>query len=1310
MEAPSVDAGKRYRGDERRTTSRSSVGCEKDSELAKERLLSVAKKSLGTSGADSTEGDQMFGADPDSVAGMAKAYMKFRKPGQQHEMDASREVAALFLAVQSQVSGLLQGMSQQVADIAEEAEAASKKGLRFQPLKILRMVLTEHLEHAGSYLQDQIHEHAKAAGMVMEGAHRRFRSQAAEIVSLRNELQKAFLGDNPGWVKQKLKLEREIKELKRLVRRLQDENGALRLQLEQLGETMAPAAEDTRIEAMKDKLVGALQRWHRHRVLMFAWMKWVSFRYALRDERRREEKRALEAALKEAKEVQASAPPPPPPVQKYSEYTQTDPPPPPPPCREAGAQTDPLPETVDKAALETAAAQHRDYVMRRAARLMGSMRQRLLAAMFNSWRDHAAHQKLMRAKVKKLLERWQEDRSGQTFAAWRDFVRQRQQAAAAHHDEKLLRRAFRGYCSAACEGDSAYAAQQLRRYLEAPLLKAVQAACYERELRGDLEVLLEECLALLVRCLKGGVDKSRRLQHRLRTQVGRVLDARWIVRHWAEGSLVKGEGGSDEALLTLPARPWEDVKSTPRELAADPSSATTLSSAFSPRTYLATNVPPRAQTTEAMRRQAYAEFDDLRRKHVGLPVSLRPDAGKLPKDEELPQPAGLDSPRTMAARHLNSQENLQYEEGSSLGFGDWEFRDWNEGWTAFTELTDAMGALLKSITDCPANEFWRGFWRQWRRAVADDDARAESGKLMDTLHVRRAGANVGDIAGAGADDDELASGDSELFATPTNALSPVASMSTVVFDGGERPMRIPTDSAVPPALVTAISRKSSMAPWARSPSKRAPSRGASFRAADPSPPDTEASVIRFKANVVVDNPDPASPSGRRIGRRTKTWHHRGEALSVLEPSRSPERPGPPPGVVSAEVSGREESPPRHAGRTHPKAWDMPAAAGATASGAAKAQVPRLALGQEDASRGGNAARQPAPPPPWHARTSSPEPSLQVLDDAARQPGSSPPRRDAANRRGASSAGERELSPRQASASGERPPPYLRTTADTTAEALWLSCDGTDGEAFDVDASMMYTASHLVRRSVGSASGAVGPFAERAFPARIRPASAAGNHSQKAAGRAFGQRQSRPASARPRSPPRQLSPSPPRSSASSSRSGAVMEVRIPGVGAGSRLSRHGSPPPGSRPYVSPRHESSPAYRPHTASLLGGTPSAPRPQSALPTDRASRGAGRVPWMASQHPQPPKSPTEEGSARIDITPSEKPRPRLSVSLAVEQPGSPMSPSPGLKTPMTPGSAGFYHSRKQSIMRAKSGRVRREQGPRTKHGKLSMTLGLAD
>lgn len=42
-------------------------------------------------------------------------------------------------------------MSQQVADIAEEAEAASKKGLRFQPLKILRMVLTEHLEHAGAH-------------------------------------------------------------------------------------------------------------------------------------------------------------------------------------------------------------------------------------------------------------------------------------------------------------------------------------------------------------------------------------------------------------------------------------------------------------------------------------------------------------------------------------------------------------------------------------------------------------------------------------------------------------------------------------------------------------------------------------------------------------------------------------------------------------------------------------------------------------------------------------------------------------------------------------------------------------------------------------------------------------------------------------------------------------------------------------------------------------------------------------------------------------------------------------------------------
>jgi predicted RNase H-like nuclease (RuvC/YqgF family) len=88
----------------------------------------------------------------------------------------------------------------------------------------------------GVYLQHQIHEHSKAAALVLEDAHRRYRSQAAEVVMLRNELKKAYLGDNPGWERDKLKLDREIKELKRTVRRLQDENSSLRQQLEQFGE------------------------------------------------------------------------------------------------------------------------------------------------------------------------------------------------------------------------------------------------------------------------------------------------------------------------------------------------------------------------------------------------------------------------------------------------------------------------------------------------------------------------------------------------------------------------------------------------------------------------------------------------------------------------------------------------------------------------------------------------------------------------------------------------------------------------------------------------------------------------------------------------------------------------------------------------------------------------------------------------------------------------------------------------------------------------------------------------------------------
>ena len=52
------------------------------------------------------------------------------------------------------------------------------------------------------------------------------------------------------------------------------------------------------------------------------------------------------------------------------------------------------------------------------------------------------------------------------------------------------------------EALSARATANIKKRLEKPLMKVVGLACHERELRGDLEVLLEESLALLVRCMK----------------------------------------------------------------------------------------------------------------------------------------------------------------------------------------------------------------------------------------------------------------------------------------------------------------------------------------------------------------------------------------------------------------------------------------------------------------------------------------------------------------------------------------------------------------------------------------------------------------------------------------------------------------------------------------------------------------------------------------------------------------------------------------------------------------------------------------
>ena len=76
---------------------------------------------------------------------------------------------------------------------------------------------------------------------------------------------------------------------------------------------------------------------------------------------------------------------------------------------------------------------------------------------------------------------------------------------------------------------------------------------------------------------------------------------------------------------------------------------------------------------------ALQDFDDLRQKHAGLPVSLRGDAGKIPKDEMLPQPEGADPPATMAQRQGGS--------GMSIMVGDWEMEKWEEGWVPFKELT-----------------------------------------------------------------------------------------------------------------------------------------------------------------------------------------------------------------------------------------------------------------------------------------------------------------------------------------------------------------------------------------------------------------------------------------------------------------------------------------------------------------------------------------------------------------------------------------------------------------------------------------------
>ena len=92
--------------------------------------------------------------------------------------------------------------------------------------------------------------------------------------------------------------------------------------------------------------------------------------------------------------------------------------------------------------------------------------------------------------------------------------------------------------------------------------------------------------------------------------------------------------------------------------------------------------PPVSQYVSA----AWKIFDDLRRKHVGLPLSMRPNAGKMPPGEELPQPdAAAGPPQTMGQNQKSWA--TKNEDGTSISLGDWEIKSWPEGWEAFSELT-----------------------------------------------------------------------------------------------------------------------------------------------------------------------------------------------------------------------------------------------------------------------------------------------------------------------------------------------------------------------------------------------------------------------------------------------------------------------------------------------------------------------------------------------------------------------------------------------------------------------------------------------
>ena len=90
----------------------------------------------------------------------------------------------------SQVDELIKCLAIQVNAIAEEAQNAAHKALRGHGVKILKLAYLDQLEQANVYMKAHIKDCTTAAGMVMNGANRKYKSQAAEVVKLRNELRK----------------------------------------------------------------------------------------------------------------------------------------------------------------------------------------------------------------------------------------------------------------------------------------------------------------------------------------------------------------------------------------------------------------------------------------------------------------------------------------------------------------------------------------------------------------------------------------------------------------------------------------------------------------------------------------------------------------------------------------------------------------------------------------------------------------------------------------------------------------------------------------------------------------------------------------------------------------------------------------------------------------------------------------------------------------------------------------------------------------------------------------------------------------